>query len=45
LPKDLIKERPPEAKRRLLELIAAAVEEERENKGAVPGFVFIESIF
>ena len=45
LPKDLMKERPPEAKRRPLELIAATVEEERENKGTVPGFVLIESIF
>jgi len=45
LPKDLMKERPPEAKRRPLELIAATMEEERENKGAVSGYLFIKSVF
>ncbi len=40
-----MKERPEEAKRSLLECVAAAVEEEREDKGAVPMFVIIESVF
>jgi len=43
--KDLMKERPPEVKRCLLELIITIMEEEREYKGATSGFVFIKSIF
>jgi hypothetical protein len=45
LPKDLMKEGTEEAKRSPLEFVAAAMEEERENKGVVSGSMIIESVF
>jgi hypothetical protein len=40
-----MKEGPEEAKGIPLELLAAAMEEERENKGVASSFVITESIF
>lgn len=45
LPKDLMKEGPEEAKRGPLEFVTTAMEEERENQGAVSSFMTVESVF